>query len=127
MAPSAVFSPGEFHGQRSLVGYSPWGCEELDITDQLTHTHTHTFFIIASKIDLYLWYFGVLLEVKVWITIHLSFKQISFLNLRINFLGQFWKCFILIFENYFFKKNYLYSLFSEMPLMDPTYTLTSFL
>ena len=22
-----VFLPGEFHRQRSLVGYSPWGCE----------------------------------------------------------------------------------------------------
>ena len=26
-----------------LVGYSPWGCKELDMTEQLsTHTHTHT-------------------------------------------------------------------------------------
>ena len=24
---------GEFHGQRSLVGYSPWGHEELDTTE----------------------------------------------------------------------------------------------
>jgi len=23
--PIPVFLPGEFHGQRSLVGYSPWG------------------------------------------------------------------------------------------------------
>ena len=22
--------PGEFHGQRSLVGHSPWGCKESD-------------------------------------------------------------------------------------------------
>ena len=34
--------PGEFHGQRSLVGYSPWGHTESDKTEQLTHTHTHT-------------------------------------------------------------------------------------
>ena len=26
------------HGQRSLVGYSPWGRKELDTTEQLTHT-----------------------------------------------------------------------------------------
>ena len=26
-----VFLPGEFHGQRSLEGYSPWGRKELDI------------------------------------------------------------------------------------------------
>ena len=31
--PSPVFLPGEFHGQSSLVGYSPWGCKELDVTE----------------------------------------------------------------------------------------------
>ena len=28
--------PGEFHGQRSLAGYSPWGRKELDMTERLT-------------------------------------------------------------------------------------------
>ena len=28
-----VFLPGESHGQRSLVGCSPWGCKELDMTE----------------------------------------------------------------------------------------------
>ena len=27
--------PGKSHGQRSLIGYSPWGCKELDTTEQL--------------------------------------------------------------------------------------------
>ena len=31
-----VFLPGEFHGQRSLAGYSPWGHKELDMTEWLT-------------------------------------------------------------------------------------------
>ena len=31
------FLPGEFHGQRSLVGYSLWGGKELDMTGRLTH------------------------------------------------------------------------------------------
>ena len=31
-----VFLPGEFHGQRSPVGYSPWGCGESDTTKWLT-------------------------------------------------------------------------------------------
>ena len=31
-----VFLPGEFHGQRSLAGHSPWGCKELDMTEQLS-------------------------------------------------------------------------------------------
>ena len=30
---SPVFLPGEFRGQRSLVGYSPWGHKELDTTE----------------------------------------------------------------------------------------------
>ena len=29
------------HGQRSLEGYSPWGCKELDMTEQLSIQHTH--------------------------------------------------------------------------------------
>ena len=33
-----VLLPGEFHGWRSLIGYSPWGCEESDTTEQL-HFH----------------------------------------------------------------------------------------
>ena len=28
--PAPVFLPGKFHGQRTLVGYSPWGHKELD-------------------------------------------------------------------------------------------------
>ena len=28
-----AFLPGETHGQRSLAGYSPWGCQELDMTE----------------------------------------------------------------------------------------------
>jgi len=33
MATTPVFLPGEFHGQRSLTGYSPWGCKESDTTE----------------------------------------------------------------------------------------------
>ena len=34
--PTPVFLPGEFHVQRSLVGYSPQGHKESDMTEQLT-------------------------------------------------------------------------------------------
>ena len=30
-----AFLPGECHGQRSLVGYGPWGCKESDMTERL--------------------------------------------------------------------------------------------
>ena len=34
--PTPVFLPGEFHEQRSLVGYSPWGCKMSGNTEPLT-------------------------------------------------------------------------------------------
>ena len=41
--PTPVFLPGEFHGQRSLGGYSPWGQKASEATEQLT---THGWFIL---------------------------------------------------------------------------------
>ena len=44
-----VFLPGKSHGQRSLVGYSSWGCKVSDTTEHVpecmhacTHVHIHT-------------------------------------------------------------------------------------
>ena len=38
--PTPVFLPGKSHGQRSLAGYSPWGCQKLDMTEPLSmHTN----------------------------------------------------------------------------------------
>ena len=34
--PTPAFLPGKFHGQGSLVGYSPWGHKELDMSERLT-------------------------------------------------------------------------------------------
>ena len=36
--PTSVSLPGEFHGQRSLVGYCPWGHKESDTTEPVAHT-----------------------------------------------------------------------------------------
>ena len=36
--PTPVLLPRKSHGWRSLVGYSPWGCEESDTTERL-HFH----------------------------------------------------------------------------------------
>ena len=35
--PIPVFLTGEFHGQRSLAGYSLWGHKEVDTTEHETH------------------------------------------------------------------------------------------
>ena len=51
--PTPVLLPEKFHGQRSLEGYSPWGCNKSDMTKQL---HWFTGFNILQ------------LEVKVLVT-----------------------------------------------------------
>ena len=38
--PTPVFLPGKSHRQRSLVGHSPWGCKELDMTEWLSMPKT---------------------------------------------------------------------------------------
>ena len=44
MATRPMFLPGESHGQRSLEGYGPWGCKELDMTE---HSTEHGSFIAS--------------------------------------------------------------------------------
>ena len=36
-----AFLPGEFHGQRNLVGYSPWGHKESAMTEHINTQHIH--------------------------------------------------------------------------------------
>ena len=38
--PTPGFLPGESHGQRSLAGYSPWGCKEIQLQRLGTHIGT---------------------------------------------------------------------------------------
>ena len=45
--PTPVLLPGKSHGRRSLVGCSPWGCEESDTTEQL-HSFTHSAYPFCS-------------------------------------------------------------------------------
>ena len=45
--PTPVFLPRESHGQRNLVGYSPWGHKQSATTEATwyvcMHAHTHTY------------------------------------------------------------------------------------
>ena len=66
--PTPGFLPGESHGQRSLVGCSPWGHKELDTTERLSvythavispHMHANDVTIIRIRLALFhLMYFG---------------------------------------------------------------------
>ena len=52
--PTTVFSPGESHGQRSLVGYSPWGSKESDTTAATWHGVASIYLSISLSIFIYL-------------------------------------------------------------------------
>ena len=41
--PTPVFLPREFYRQRSLVGYSPWRCKELDMSEHLSSSSLNSF------------------------------------------------------------------------------------
>ena len=36
IATQSAFLPGEFQGQRNLLGYSTWGSKEWDVIERLT-------------------------------------------------------------------------------------------
>ena len=48
--PLQYFLPGKLHGQRILVGYSPWGHKESDMTE---HIYTHSY--VTAEITEYLY------------------------------------------------------------------------
>ena len=50
--PTPVFLPGEPHGQRSLAGYSPWGCKESDRTERLSTAHMYVRKVLSLGLKL---------------------------------------------------------------------------
>ena len=47
--PTPVFLPEEPHGQRSLVGYSPWGCKELSTKHHQQNNNAYKVVIISPS------------------------------------------------------------------------------
>ena len=77
--PTPVFLLGEFHGQGSLMGYSPWGCKESNITEWLTFHFTSLLLIDLSQLA-FQWhlFLFILIEITLihkfinfmWMTLH---------------------------------------------------------
>ena len=47
--PTPLFSPGEFHVQRSLAGYSPWGHKASETSERLSLTHSQHIYMESRK------------------------------------------------------------------------------
>ena len=58
MLPTSVCLPGESHGQRSLVGYSPWGHKESKMTERLTLSHFHNYLVTREIKVSHAWGYG---------------------------------------------------------------------
>jgi len=51
--PTPVFLPGESHGQRSLVGYSPWGRTGSDMAERLSIAHLYKLKSMQTTVSLF--------------------------------------------------------------------------
>ena len=87
-----VFLPGESHGQRSLAGYSPWGCKESDTTEVTKHScmharHSQDYWGLAGiRAFLILVYFP-----SIWISI-IYLGNPSPFQTELGFPHRCWKC-----------------------------------
>ena len=69
--PTPVFLPGESHGQRSLVGYSPSGHKELDTTERLNNNRNACVLSLFSHVQL----FETLWTVVHWAPLFMGFSR----------------------------------------------------
>ena len=58
--PTPVFLPGESHGRRSLVGYSPRGRKESNTTERL---HFHFFTLLSAYLRLLVFLLAILIPI----------------------------------------------------------------
>ena len=80
--PTPAFLPGEFHGQRSLAGYSPWGCKESDTTKRLSLSHSYVniphifYFFTVHFLDPFIcwWTQVVFMSWMVWIMLQRTWE-----------------------------------------------------
>ena len=86
--PTSVFLPGEFQGQRSLVGYNSWSCKESDMTEQLTlFTHTYICVCVYTYIHFFLplwlikgyWIYFPVLYSRILLWIHSVYNSLHLL------------------------------------------------
>ena len=76
--PAPVFFRRKSHGQRNLVGYSPWGCKESDTTEWLTTQHNKNIKSVFYKWQSQEWKNMIFFSLKLFL---LHFKMWKMRNL----------------------------------------------
>ena len=86
--PTPAFLPGKSHGQRNLVGYSPWGCKESDTTEWLSLS----LFKLIKMAMIYLWlFFGDISVSLLFCFLYISNPFLISLNYR-QFTSRLYFC-----------------------------------
>ena len=85
--PTPVFLPEKSHGYRSLVGYSPMGCKQLDTLSVYARAHTHTH---TTRISKFTWTDKCSFEVDLILKLKHFFcpKKDSFVSTDVNIKGK---------------------------------------
>ena len=85
--PTPVFLCRESQGQRSLVGYSPWGCKELDTTEWLNLLYGVVIKSPSFEIELFSLSSGLN-----QLLLHLCRLSVFFCKLMIIIAATYWSC-----------------------------------
>ena len=70
--PTLVLLPGESHGRRSLVGYSPWGPKESDTTERL-----HFFFFPVCVLGLCVTYPYIIFSIMIFMSLFFIYFKVD--------------------------------------------------
>ena len=108
--PTPIFWPGEFHGQRSLAGYSPWDRKESDMNEQLSLHFTSL--RLYDHMILILSFCNVLHHIDLHILNYICIPRINptWPRCLILFI-YYWIWFVRIFTSIFNRDIGLYFLF----------------
>ena len=110
--PTPVLLPGESHGGRSLVGYSPWGRKESDTIEQLHFTYDSNFHQSPG-------YFSILmccLDKLIYYCLTHATDIVAFIKIALGFVAQLWNFLLSDFKScvsFFFVKSFLLFSFNQ--------------
>ena len=124
--------PGKSHGRRSLVGYSPWGCKESDMTEQLhffmtpfspapfnlSHHHLFPGLLIKKKKNLLI--LKLFSMHSYWITLIIEFLKLNYIIPLLKILQCFPSLLLIQSKALITVYSFLHSL---IPGVSPSYSL----